>query len=356
MVDRLYPFVRPLLFALPAETAHRLVIAGLRLLPPGPPPDVDPRLAVEAMGLTFPSPVGLAAGFDKNAEAADRLFRFGFGFAEVGTVTPRPQAGNPRPRLFRLVADEAVINRMGFNNAGAEVVARRLQRMRARQGRLGLGPIGVNIGANRASPDPVADYAFGLARFAPLADFLVINVSSPNTPGLRRLQEGEPLARLLDALRAWRAGPPPHPPVLLKIAPDMDEGRLAALVEAVLAAPVAGLVVSNTTTARPAGLSGRHAQQQGGLSGRPLLAPSTRMLAQVYRLTGGRLPLVGVGGIADAADAYAKIRAGATLVELYTALVFHGPGLVRRLLAQLPRLLEADGFASIAEAVGADHR
>ena len=271
-------------------------------------------------------------------------------------MTPRPQAGNPRPRLFRLVADEAVINRMGFNNAGAEVVARRLQRMRARQGRLGLGPIGVNIGANRASPDPVADYAFGLARFAPLADFLVINVSSPNTPGLRRLQEGEPLARLLDALRAWRAGPPPHPPVLLKIAPDMDEGRLAALVEAVLAAPVAGLVVSNTTTARPAGLSGRHAQQQGGLSGRPLLAPSTRMLAQVYRLTGGRLPLVGVGGIADAADAYAKIRAGATLVELYTALVFHGPGLVRRLLAQLPRLLEADGFASIAEAVGADHR
>ncbi len=354
--DRAYDLLRPLLFALPAERAHRLTLCLLRAVPRGGLPAVDPMLAVSCFGLRFASPVGLAAGFDKDGMVADRLFRFGFGFVEIGTVTPRPQAGNPRPRLFRLVEEEAVINRMGFNNAGADALARRLARMRRAFGRTPPGPIGVNIGANKDSADPVADYAFGLARFAPLADFLVINVSSPNTPGLRRLQEGDALARLLETVRQWRAGPPPHPPVLLKIAPDMDEDALSALLAAVLEAPIAGLVVSNTTVARPEGLRGAHADEPGGLSGRPLFASSTRLLARVYALTGGRLPLVGVGGIASAADAYAKIRAGASLIELYSALVYRGPGLVLEILRQLPVLLRADGFASLEEAIGADHR
>ncbi len=354
--DRAYRLLRPLLFALPAEWAHRAILGLLRGLPRGGPPAIDPMLAVSCFGLRFASPVGLAAGFDKDGLVADRLFRFGFGFVEVGTVTPRPQPGNPRPRLFRLAEDEAVINRMGFNNAGAEALAGRLERMRKTRDRRPPGPIGVNIGANKNSADPIADYAFGLARFAPLADFLVVNVSSPNTPGLRRLQEGDALARLLGAVRRWRAGPPPHPPVLLKIAPDMDEDRLSALLAALREAPIAGLVVSNTTIARPEGLRSPHAGESGGLSGRPLFAPSTRLLARVYAHTGGRLPLVGVGGIASAADAYAKIRAGASLIELYSALVYRGPGLVWEILHELPALLRADGFASLEEAVGADHR
>ncbi len=354
--DRAYRLLRPLLFALPAEWAHRATLGLLRTLPRRGLPAIDPRLAVSCCGLRFASPVGLAAGFDKDGLVADRLFRFGFGFVEVGTVTPHPQPGNPRPRLFRLAADEAVINRMGFNNAGAEALARRLEGMRKAGRHRPPGPIGVNIGANKNSPDPIADYAFGLKRFAPLADFLVINVSSPNTPGLRRLQEGDALVRLLETVRRWRAGPPPHPPVLLKIAPDMDEDRLSALLAAVCAAPIAGLVVSNTTIARPEGLLSPHARESGGLSGRPLFDPSTRLLARIYALTGGRLPLVGVGGIASAADAYAKIRAGASLVELYSALVYRGPGLVRKILRELPALLRADGFASLEEAVGADHR
>ncbi len=354
--DRAYRLLRPLLFALPAEWSHRLTLRLLRALPRGDRPRSDPMLAVSRFGLRFASPIGLAAGFDKDGLVADRMFRFGFGFVEVGTVTPRPQPGNPRPRLFRLVEDEAVINRMGFNNAGAEALARRLARMRRVFACAPPGPIGVNIGANRDSADPIADYAYGLARFAPLADFLVINVSSPNTPGLRRLQEGDALARLLEAVRRWRDGPPPHPPVLLKIAPDMDEEPLSALIAAVLAAPIAGLVVSNTTIARPEGLRSPRAHEKGGLSGRPLFDPSTRLLARVYRHTGGRLPLVGAGGIASAADAYAKIRAGACLIELYSALVYRGPGLVREILRALPALLRADGFASLEEAVGADHR
>ena len=339
----------PLARMLDPELAHALSVRMLAsgMLRPRTPP-TDPRLATEVLGLRFKSPIGLAAGFDKNAEVPDAMAGFGFGFVEVGTITPKPQAGNPRPRMFRLVADRAVINRLGFNNQGLEAAAVRLAARR------GDGPVAANIGPNRDSEDRIADFEICAARIAPLADLLVLNVSSPNTPGLRDLQGGDPVAEILRrtiaAVRARGAALP----VLLKIAPDLDTGEVEAIVEAAAAGGAAGLVIGNTTVSRPVGLRGRHRGEQGGLSGPPLFAPSTRVLAQAAGFARGRLAVVGVGGVSSGADAYAKIRAGADLVELYTALAYDGPGLVRRIHEELAALLDRDGFASVAAAKGAD--
>lgn len=343
-----------LLRQLPPEPAHGLALAALKLgLVPGDRTPDDPRLRIAAFDLDFPNPVGLAAGFDKNAEAWRPAARLGFGFVEVGSVTPRPQAGNPRPRLFRLTANRAVINRMGFNNAGVAAMAARLAGRRR-----GEAILGINLGKNKETVDAAADYEIGAAQLGPLADYVVINVSSPNTPGLRALQGKVPLQDLVRRTHGalQRACPAKAPPLLLKIAPDLTDQDLDDIAEVALQGELAGLIVSNTTIARPAGLDPRYAQETGGLSGRPLFAPSTEILRRVYRLTQGRLPLIGVGGIASGADAYAKIRAGASLVQLYTALVYDGPGLVRRIKRELLACLERDGLASIAAAIGADHR
>ena len=344
-------FVLALARLLPPESSHRLTLKLLACLPVGRAgPADDPILASRVFGLDFSNPVGLAAGFDKSAEVFARLGRFGFGFVEIGSVTPRPQAGNPRPRLFRLPADQAVINRMGFNNDGLAAVAARVARRRRGAGLI----LGINLGKNKETADAAEDYAKGAAGLAAHADYLVINVSSPNTPGLRDLQGREALATLLATVMAARGGE--RPPLLLKIAPDLSTAERRDIAEVALAAKVDGLIVSNTTTARPLGLRSPAAGEAGGLSGRPLFGPSTAVLADMYRLTEGKLPIVGVGGVASGADAYAKIRAGASLVQLYTALVYRGPGLVERIKADLALRLKADGFARLAFAVGADHR
>jgi dihydroorotate dehydrogenase len=341
-----------LLRLLPAEMAHRLTVHALAATPPGwiaGAWEEDHILATRVFGLDFPNPIGLAAGFDKNAEAFRHMSALGFGFAEIGSVTPRAQRGNPRPRLFRLAEDQALINRLGFNNDGLAAVQARLRGRDLER----HGILGANLGRNKDSTDAPADYVAGVRALAPLVDYLVVNVSSPNTPGLRALQGRDALATLLAAVRAARAGP--RPPLLLKIAPDLAEADKADIAEAALAGGIDGLIVSNTTIARPAGLASPAAAEAGGLSGRPLFVPSTAVLADMYRLTGGKLPLIGVGGIASAEDAYAKIRAGASLLQLYTALVYQGPGLVARIKRGLAARLRADGFASLAEAVGAGH-
>jgi len=349
----LYRLVGPWLRRLDPETAHNLTVAALErgLVPPVARLD-EPMLRQRLWGLDFPNPIGLAAGFDKDARAYRAVLRLGFGFTEIGTVTPLPQAGNPRPRLFRLMEDEAVINRMGFNNSGLEAAARRLE------GRDRMaGVVGANVGKNKDQQDAAADYVAGVRRLAPLSDYLVINVSSPNTPGLRQLQMREPLMALIDAAKTARDGLvlQPVPPLLLKVAPDLTPDERADVAEVALAAGIDGLVVGNTTLSRPDRLTGPQRTEAGGLSGRPLLPLANIVLADVYRLTRGRLPIVGVGGIASGADAYAKIRAGASLVQLYTALIFQGPGLVLSIARDLVARLKADGFASIQGAVGADH-
>jgi dihydroorotate dehydrogenase len=338
-----------LLRTLPAERAHTLTLKLARAASPLLPRAAadDARLAVTAFGLRFPNPVGLAAGFDKNAEVPDAMAKFGFGFVECGTVTPRPQEGNPQPRLFRLSEDHAVINRMGFNNAGMEAAARNL---RARRGR---GLVGINIGANKDSADRIADYARTFAVLGPLADYVTVNVSSPNTPGLRGLQNREELTQLLDSLIQARADA--KKPILLKIAPDLDAHALDEIADVVRASGIEGLIVSNTTIARPA-LRSAHANETGGLSGKPLLAPSTRVLGEMHQRLGKTVTLVGVGGIAGGEDAYAKIKAGASLVQLYTALVFRGPGLVAQIKRELLACLERDGFARVMDAVGTGAR
>ena len=347
----LYPRIRPLMFRLPPEAAHAL---GMRALQAGlgrfvigdrrqdPPPILRQRL----WGLDFANPIGLAAGFDKDARVPEAMRRLGFGFVEVGTVTPRPQPGNPKPRLFRLDEDRAVVNRLGFNSGGLDGVVARLS------GRRRSGIVGVNLGKNRDSADAAADYALGIRRTAGLADYLVVNISSPNTPGLRDLQRRAALEALLRRLLDARVETGSRVPLLLKIAPDLSGDECSDIAEVALNAGIDGLIVANTTVGRPAGLVSRHAGEPGGLSGRPLFAPSTAVLADIYRLTQGRLPLIGVGGVASAADAYAKIRAGASLVQLYTALIFDGPGLVGRINQGLTELLRRDGFASVGEAVG----
>jgi len=350
-----FRLARPLLHAIDPERAHELTVMALRAgLAGRSAAPSDPVLATRVLGLDFANPLGLAAGFDKNAAVADAMLGLGFGFVEVGTVTLRPQHGNPKPRLFRLPADGAVINRMGFNNDGLDVVRARLERRRA-NGRAGgrRGIVGANVGPNKDAADPVADCARCVESLSPVADYLVVNVSSPNTPGLRALQAKDALLPLLGACLAARGseGRSP-PPLLVKIAPDLSDEELRGVATAAMSAGVDGLIATNTTLARPPSLRDVHRGEVGGLSGRPLLAPSTAILAQLFRLTEGTVPLIGVGGIASGADAYAKIRAGASLLQLYTALVYGGPRLVSKTLIELAALLRADGFTCIGDAVG----
>ncbi len=342
-----FPLARPLLHSLDAETAHGLTIRALSALPPGRAPANDPRLAVEAFGLSFGNPLGLAAGFDKNAEVPDAMLALGFGFTEIGTLTPRPQEGNPRPRLFRLPEDGAVINRMGFNNEGHVAALGRLQ---ARRGRGGI--IGVNIGANKDSQDRIGDYVKGIEAFAAVASYFTVNISSPNTPGLRALQSRAELEQLLARLDAARDRQARRPPMLLKIAPDLRQDELEDIAAACGGGAVDGIIVSNTTLSRD-GLGSPRKGEQGGLSGEPLLQLSTRQLARLHLLTEGRLPLVGVGGVHDGPSALLKIRAGACLVQLYSALVYRGPGLVGSILAFLSAEVARSG-TSLASLRGRD--
>ena len=353
MIRAFDAFSLPLLRWLDAEDAHRLAIQGLKLLPAIRPRVDDSKLAVRAFGLNFPNPVGMAAGFDKNAEVPDALLRLGFGFVEIGTVTPKPQSGNPRPRLFRLERDEAVINRMGFNNDGAEAVLRRLA-SRANQG----GIVGVNVGANKDSPDRVADYVRLIETFAPVASYFTINVSSPNTPGLRNLQQAaqldDLLAKVIDARERVRekAG---DTPVLLKIAPDLGLAELDDVVHVARSRRVDGMIVANTTLARPSRLrETNRAQEQGGLSGRPLFRLATRMVAETYVRAEGAFPLIGVGGIDSGGAALTRIRAGASLIQLYSPLIYKGLGLVEDIKRDLASSLLRTGRESLSEIVGAD--
>lgn len=326
LAARAFLLVRPVLHRLDAEQAHGMTVAALRRLPHAAAVAPDPRLAVKAFGLDFPNPLGLAAGFDKNAEVPDAMLGLGFGFTEIGTVTPRPQAGNPRPRLFRLPEDEAVINRMGFNNEGHEAASLRLMARAARP-----GIVGVNIGANKDSEDRIGDYVKGIAHFSHLASYFTVNISSPNTPGLRALQSRAELEALLSRLNEARAVQSQKPPMLLKIAPDLRDDELDDIAEACGGGKVDGIIVSNTTLVRD-GLASPLKTEQGGLSGKPLFLLSTRQLAKVFVRTKGDIPLVGAGGIHDAASAWSKLRAGASLLQLYSALVFKGPGLVTEIL------------------------
>jgi dihydroorotate dehydrogenase len=345
MTPAIYATLLPLLRRIDPERAQNLVLCALRFGLVGHTSDADDaRLVIEVLGRRFTNPIGLAAGFDKNAVAVPALMRLGFGFIETGTVTPRSQAGNPRPRLFRLAEDAAVINHMGFNNEGLEAYCRRLA-ARPRSPVV----LGANVGINKDGAEPERDYPTMIAAVAPYADYAVINVSSPNTPGLRDLQ-GETQLRTI--LRAVAAQVPHHPPLLVKIAPDLSRDGLAAIVETCVAEGVQGLVVSNTTLSRPPGLRSARVAESGGLSGAPLFRLSTAVLARASLLARGRLVLIGVGGVASGQDALTKIRAGASLVQLYTAFAYAGPALIPRLKRELAAALATEGFASVADAVG----
>ena len=341
----IYPLLRPALFAIPAEPAHRLTIAALRALPVGAAPAVSPALCTRVAGIAFPNPVGLAPGFDKNAEVPDAMPALGFGFVEIGTVTPRPQAGNPKPRLFRLVEDRAVINRMGFNNDGADIVAARLR------ARTGHGIVGANIGANKDSPDRIADYAEMTRIMAPLASYLTVNISSPNTPGLRALQDEGALSELLDAVVAARGDL--LTPVFLKLAPDLTRAEIESICRIAIDRRIDALIVSNTTISRPT-LASPHAGETGGLSGEPLRTLALEALRTFRKASGGLIPLIGVGGIASVDDAWDRICAGASLVQIYSALVYEGPGLARRIVRGLAERCRSAGVGSIAEVVGSE--
>lgn len=345
----LFRLARPALFALDPERAHRLTVAALKVAPAMRPAQPGP-LSVDLAGLRFPNPVGLAAGFDKDAEVPDAALGLGFGFVEAGSITPQPQSGNPKPRLFRLAEDRAVINRMGFNNGGAAAAVARLA---ARGSRPGI--VGINIGANKDSADRIFDYATMVRAMAPLASYLAVNISSPNTPGLRALQDEGALRELLAAVidaRAEKCGSA-GPPIFLKVAPDLESADIDAIARIAIEANLGALIVSNTTITRPQ-LRSRHAGESGGLSGAPLRDLALKRLRDFRKATGGEVPLIGVGGISSAEDAWQRIRAGASLVQLYSALVFEGPGLVRRIVRGLEVRMRRDGFASIAEAVGSE--
>jgi len=355
----LYRMLRPIVFALDAERAHRMTIAAVKLLPIHSA-HLPESLKTEVAGLSFPSPVGLAAGFDKDAEAPCEMLSLGFGFVEVGTLTPRPQPGNASPRLFRLAEDEAVINRMGFNNKGQAEAFMRLKGCP----HLG-GPIGVNIGANKDSPDRVSDYVAGVRAMSSAADYLTVNISSPNTPGLRALQDHGALDTLLSAIAGAREkkGPPrpgasasprlAGPPIFLKVAPDLEDGDPERIVRSAIDNRIDAIIVSNTTVSRPP-LKSRHAGEQGGLSGLPLKPLALDALRRFRTASGGQLPLIGCGGISNADDAWERIRAGASLVQLYTAMVYQGPHVARRIAHGLDLKLRDAGYSSIAEAVGTD--
>jgi dihydroorotate dehydrogenase len=344
----IYTLSLPFLFKLHAERAHMLSLSALKLAPIPSIGFSHALLSQQVAGLRFANPVGLAPGYDKDAEVPAEILRLGFGFTEVGTLTPRPQKGNPRPRLFRLVEDRAVINRMGFNNEGQAAAIRRLENLPANAL---SGPIGINIGANKDNADRVADYVTGVSNMERFADYLTINISSPNTPGLRALQDKTALDDLLARAMAARTM---AKPVFLKVAPDLQPADIDDIVEVSMKQGVAALIVSNTTITRPP-LKSRHAGEAGGLSGAPLRDLAQQRLIDFRKASGGQIPLIGVGGIASAEDAYARIRAGASLVQIYSALVYEGPGLARTINKGLVRLLERDGFANVAEAVGVDH-
>jgi dihydroorotate dehydrogenase len=343
----LYPLIRPLLFRLDAERAHRATIALLKSRTGTgftPTPPSTPTLETRVAGLSFANPIGLAAGFDKDAEVAEQMFTLGFGFFEVGTVTPLPQVGNPLPRLFRLAEDRAVINRMGFNNGGQSAALERWLR------RTGLsGPIGVNVGANKDSKDRIADYVSGVRTMAPVADYLTINVSSPNTPGLRGLQDEGALQELLSAVQQVGA----KTPIFLKVAPDLGDADPERIVRAAIDHRIDAIILSNTTVSRPP-LKSRYASGAGGLSGAPLKPLALEALRKFRRASGGEIPLIGVGGIANADDAWERIRAGASLVQLYSAMIYEGPGLARRIAKGLAQRVKREGMANIAEAVGTE--
>ena len=348
-----YALIRPLLMRMEAEKAHRLT---LRLL--GSPlagllggGGDAPELETNFLGIRLPNPIGMAAGFDKNAEVPDALLKLGFGFVEVGTVTPRPQMGNPQPRIFRLLEDDAVINRIGFANDGADLVTRRLSERRAASR---MGKIGINIGANKDSEDRIEDYVNGLKRFAGLGDYYTINISSPNTPGLRNMQAREVLVSLIERLLAVREqmSKVRKPPLLVKLAPDLTRPDWEEVAQVALDMGIDGLIVGNTTIGRPDSLKSAHKSETGGLSGAPLRSLALENMKLIHGLTGGKIPLIGVGGIASGQDAYDRIRAGASVVQLYTAMVYAGPGLVARIKHDLTALLKRDGFTSVSQAVG----
>lgn len=348
----LYSTIRPALFLLPPEKAHRAAICALQR---GLVPASRTRHAIlqtSVAGLSFENPVGLAPGFDKNAECFEGALTAGCGFVEIGTVTPRAQPGNPQPRVFRLVEHEAIINRLGFNNEGMDAAAARLAQRSKR------GIVGGNIGKNKETVDAVADYTAAMRTLYPYVDYITANISSPNTPGLRALQAEDELKLLIESLQTLRetliADGAPRRPLFVKIAPDCDDAMLQAIAETALATGLDGLIVSNTTLGREAVANSPHACESGGLSGKPLFLPSTECLRSIYQKTQGKIPLVGVGGIASAADAYAKIRAGASLVQLYSALIYQGFGLVTKINDGLAQLLARDGFATVADAVGVD--
>lgn len=343
----LFGLGQSLLLALPPERAHDLAIKSLELglYPRASQPD-DKRLAQHLFGLDFPNPIGMAAGFDKNARVAGELLGMGFGFVEVGTLTPRAQSGNASPRLFRSIVDRAIINRLGFNNEGQDSA---LQRLKSRVG----GVVGVNLGAGRTSPDRIGDYVSGIARMAEVASYFTINISSPNTPGLRDLQAPEALDALLKRVQDARAALPRKPALLVKLAPDIADEELPEVVRVIVSHGVDGIVVSNTTLSREGLRDQGFAKEDGGLSGRPLFARATRMLARIYQLTEGRLPLIGVGGIDSPETALAKIEAGASLIQLYTGLVFEGPSLIGRIKQALGEAMECTGAENLKLLIGA---
>lgn len=352
LTDAFYHHIlQPVMFAMPPEMAHKATLLGLRAgLGGGFGVLSDARLSQEIWGLRFPNPIGLAAGFDKHGEAILPLFNLGFGAVELGSVTPLPQAGNPKPRVFRDLASHAVINRYGFPSVGLDAFSARVRAVRGQA--LMPGILGINLGKNKDQADPIADYLAGMRATHKIADYWVINVSSPNTPGLRDLQQRAILSELLTATQALQTALAPQIPLLLKISPDLSDEHLADLTDVALAKNLQGMIVSNTTLARPGGISPDVAGQVGGLSGRPLMNPSTRVLREVYLATQGKIPLIGAGGIDNAVTAYAKIRSGASLIQLYTGMIYEGPGLIPAIFDGLLSLLKRDGFNSIKDAIG----
>ena len=351
-----YPLIKPFLFLLDPEDAHELTLKmlGYGLGPHFLGPD-DDILKSTVFGIDFPNPVGLAAGLDKQATRIDAFMGFGFGAVEIGTVTPLPQIGNPRPRMFRVAQAKSLINRFGFNSVGVEVFAARMKEWRALEDRT-RNPVGINIGKNKDTVDDAADYVAGFEKIATYADFVTVNVSSPNTPGLRDLQGRQRMADLLGRVTEARDRIVPKLPVLVKIAPDLTDEQQIDIAAAVKESSIQAMIVSNTTLARPSTIPDEIAKESGGLSGPPLFGPSTRLLANMYKLIDGKVPLIGCGGISSGEDAYRKIRAGAALVQVYTALVFEGPLVIQRMKRELAFCLRRDGFANVADAVGADHK
>jgi dihydroorotate dehydrogenase len=346
--------LKPLLFCLDAERAHHLAMLSLRLgLYPRRFKSPDPVLKSSLWGLEFPTPIGMAAGFDKNAEVFDALLNLGFGFVETGSVTPLAQPGNVKPRLFRLLEDQGVINRLGFNNLGLDAYTRNIKKWMD-QNRDGI--VGANIGKNKNTEDSISDFVSGVLALANYASYLVINVSSPNTPGLRDLQARSNLKALLVAVMQARAQSSRQPPLLVKMAPDLTDEDKSDIAEVVAETKIDGIIVTNTTIERPDFLKNENKFETGGLSGEPLFEMSTQVLHDMYRLTDGKIPLIGVGGVSNGEQAYKKIKAGASLVQLYSAMIYRGPGIAVDIAEELVELIRQDGFSNISEAIGADHR